>query len=392
MIINNYCTEVGALSYNHVGEQLCGDHYQIVKPDENTTVVVLADGLGSGVKASILSTLTSEIISTMIANNLSIEQCVETIAETLPVCKERGIAYSTFTILKITNNKFVQIYNFDNPEPIMLRNGKEKIIPSSMIEICGKKIYRSEIEAQLYDVFILLSDGTIHAGLGQSMNFGWERPQIVDYMSALYNENYSSKTLATELISHCNDLYGGKPGDDTTALVLRVRKRAQVNLLIGPASTIDDDGKMLSLFFAKEGKHIVCGGSTSNMVAKYLNKPLIMDTDYVDPEIPPTSSLEGVDLVTEGIITINKVLAYAKNNLADNKDYFEWCFKQDGASQIAKILFEEATDINFFVGCAVNPAHQQPGVKINFTIKMQLIDELAKTLKMMGKKIKVSYF
>ncbi len=392
MIINNYCTEVGALSYNHVGEQLCGDHYQIVKPDENTTVVVLADGLGSGVKASILSTLTSEIISTMIANNLSIEQCVETIAETLPVCKERGIAYSTFTILKITNNKFVQIYNFDNPEPIMLRNGKEKIIPSSMIEICGKKIYRSEIEAQLYDVFILLSDGTIHAGLGQSMNFGWERPQIVDYMSALYNENYSSKTLATELVSHCNDLYGGKPGDDTTALVLRVRKRAQVNLLIGPASTIDDDGKMLSLFFAKEGKHIVCGGSTSNMVAKYLNKPLIMDTDYVDPEIPPTSSLEGVDLVTEGIITINKVLAYAKNNLADNKDYFEWCFKQDGASQIAKILFEEATDINFFVGCAVNPAHQQPGVKINFTIKMQLIDELAKTLKMMGKKIKVSYF
>lgn len=392
MIINNYCTEVGALSYNHVGEQLCGDHYQIVKPDENTTVVVLADGLGSGVKASILSTLTSEIISTMIANNLSIEQCVETIAETLPVCKERGIAYSTFTILKITNNKFVQIYNFDNPEPIMLRNGKEKIIPSSMIEICGKKIYRSEIEAQLYDVFILLSDGTIHAGLGQSMNFGWERQQIVDYMSALYNENYSSKTLATELVSHCNDLYGGKPGDDTTALVLRVRKRAQVNLLIGPASTIDDDGKMLSLFFAKEGKHIVCGGSTSNMVAKYLNKPLIMDTDYVDPEIPPTSSLEGVDLVTEGIITINKVLAYAKNNLADNKDYFEWCFKQDGASQIAKILFEEATDINFFVGCAVNPAHQQPGVKINFTIKMQLIDELAKTLKMMGKKIKVSYF
>lgn len=392
MIINNYCTEVGALSYNHVGEQLCGDHYQIVKPDENTTVVVLADGLGSGVKASILSTLTSEIISTMIANNFSIEQCVETIAETLPVCKERGIAYSTFTILKITNNKFVQIYNFDNPEPIMLRNGKEKIIPSSMIEICGKKIYRSEIEAQLYDVFILLSDGTIHAGLGQSMNFGWERPQIVDYMSALYNENYSSKTLATELVSHCNDLYGGKPGDDTTALVLRVRKRAQVNLLIGPASTIDDDGKMLSLFFAKEGKHIVCGGSTSNMVAKYLNKPLIMDTDYVDPEIPPTSSLEGVDLVTEGIITINKVLAYAKNNLADNKDYFEWCFKQDGASQIAKILFEEATDINFFVGCAVNPAHQQPGVKINFTIKMQLIDELAKTLKMMGKKIKVSYF
>jgi len=392
MIINNYCTEVGALSYNHVGEQLCGDHYQIVKPDENTLVVVLADGLGSGVKASILSTLTSEIISTMMAHNLSIEECVETIAETLPVCKERGIAYSTFTILKISQNRYVQIYNFDNPELILLRNGKEKIIPSSMIELCGKKIYRSEIEADLYDVFILLSDGTIHAGLGQSMNFGWERPQIIDYISALYNKDYSSKSLATELVSHCNDLYGNKPGDDTTAVVLRIRKRCQVNLLIGPASNVDDDGKMLSLFFSKEGKHIVCGGSTSNMVAEYLHKPLVMDTEYIDKEIPPTSFLEGVDLVTEGVITINKVLAYAKNSLQNNQDYFQWCFKQDGASKIARILFEEATDINFFVGCAVNPAHQQPGVKMNFTIKMQLIDELAKTLKDMGKRIKVSYF
>lgn len=392
MIINNYCTEVGALSYNHVGEQLCGDHYQIVRPDENTLVVVLADGLGSGVKASILSTLTSEIISTMMAHNLSIEECVETIAETLPVCKERGIAYSTFTILKISQNRYVQIYNFDNPEPILLRNGKEKIIPSSMIELCGKKIYRSEIEADLYDVFILLSDGTIHAGLGQSMNFGWERPQIIDYISALYNKDYSSKSLATELVSHCNDLYGNKPGDDTTAVVLRIRKRCQVNLLIGPASNVDDDVKMLSLFFSKEGKHIVCGGSTSNMVAEYLHKPLVMDTEYIDKEIPPTSFLEGVDLVTEGVITINKVLAYAKNSLQNNQDYFQWCFKQDGASKIARILFEEATDINFFVGCAVNPAHQQPGVKMNFTIKMQLIDELAKTLKDMSKRIKVSYF
>lgn len=392
MIINNYCTEVGALSYNHVGEQLCGDHYQIVRPDENTLVIVLADGLGSGVKASILSTLTSEIISTMMAHNLSIEECVETIAETLPVCKERGIAYSTFTILKISQNRYVQIYNFDNPEPILLRNGKEKIIPFSMIELCGKKIYRSEIEADLYDVFILLSDGTIHAGLGQSMNFGWERPQIIDYISALYNKDYSSKSLATELVSHCNDLYGNKPGDDTTAVVLRIRKRSQVNLLIGPASNVDDDVKMLSLFFSKEGKHIVCGGSTSNMVAKYLHKPLIMDTEYIDKEIPPTSSLEGVDLVTEGVITINKVLTYAKNSLQNNQDYFQWCFKQDGASKIARILFEEATDINFFVGCAVNPAHQQPGVKMNFTIKMQLIDELAKTLKDMSKRIKVSYF
>lgn len=392
MIINNYTTEIGFLSVNHVGEQLCGDHCEIASPDENTYVAVLADGLGSGVKANILSTLTSKLISTMIANNLGIDECVKTIAETLPVCKERGIAYSTFTILKITNNRSVDIYNYDNPDPIFLRNGKELRTDTILHIIEGKKIYHSHIEAELYDTFILLSDGTIHAGIGASMNFGWERPQIVDYMQCLYNKNYSSKALATELVDHCDNLYGGKPGDDTTAMVVRVRKREMVNLLIGPASSKDDDDKMLSLFFAKEGKHIVCGGSTSNMVARYLGKPLDLSVDYINKEIPPISSIEGVDLVTEGVITINKVLDYAKDNLGRNSEYFEWIFKQDGASQISRILFEEATDINFYVGCAVNPAHQKPGLPINFSIKMQLVDELSKVLKQMGKRIKVSYF
>jgi hypothetical protein len=255
-----------------------------------------------------------------------------------------------------------------------------------------KKITHSKFYCNPYDTFILLSDGTIHAGIGQSMNFGWERPQIVEYLEALYNKEYSSKALATELIEHCDLLYGRKPGDDTTCLVARIRKKSMVNLLIGPASNPKDDKEMLSLFFSKGGKHIVCGGTTSNIVAKFLNKPLTISSDYEDKEVPPTSSIEGVDLVTEGIITINKVLDYAKDEMGRNEDYFLWCFKQDGASQIARLLFEEATDINFYVGCAINPAHQAEGLSINYKIKMQLIDELSKVLRSMGKKIKVSYF
>ena len=161
-------------------------------------------------------------------------------------------------------------------------------------------------------------------------------------------------------------------------------------MLIGPATNKIDDEKMLSLFFSKAGKHIVSGGTTSSIAAKYLHQELELALDYEDKEIPPTSRIKGVDLVTEGIITINKVLDYANNYLTTNSDYFSWSYKQDGASLIAKMLFEEATDINFFVGCAMNQAHQ--GEKINFQLKMQLIDELAKKLKAMGKNIKVSYF
>lgn len=149
---------------------------------------------------------------------------------------------------------------------------------------------------------------------------------------------------------------------------------------------------MMSLFFSKEGKHIVCGGTTSSIAAKYLGKKLVPVLDYPDPAIPPIATIEGVDLVTEGVITINKVLEYAKDHIGENINYSKWSCGRDGASMIARLLFEEATDINFFVGRAVNPAHQNPDLPISFNIKMRLVDELADCLTKMGKRIKVSYF
>ena len=89
---------------------------------------------------------------------------------------------------------------------------------------------------------------------------------------------------------------------------------------------------------------------------------------------------------------VNHNCGYYQPYLEDNEEYSKWSYKQDGASQIARLLFEEATDINFYVGRAVNPAHQNPDLPINFSIKMRLVDELSDALKQMGKRIKVSYF
>lgn len=204
--------------------------------------------------------------------------------------------------------------------------------------------------------------------------------------------DFTAKTLATMLMGECDKLYEGCPADDTTACIVKVRERNQVNLMIGPPSRREDEKAMMSLFFSKAGKHIVCGGTTSHLAADYLGVPLDTSTDYLDPEIPPTSKIAGVDLVTEGAITINRVLSYAQNYLEDNQRYAEWSYKPDGASQIARMLFEEATDIDFYVGRAVNSAHQQEGSPVNSTIKMRLVAELAECLKKMGKRIKVSYF
>ena len=148
----------------------------------------------------------------------------------------------------------------------------------------------------------------------------------------------------------------------------------------------------MRLFFARGGKHVVCGGTSTKVVARYLEKPILTDIDYLDPEIPPISHVEGVDLVTEGVITLNKVVEIAKDYLGGNSLYFEWSFRQDGASLLAKTLFEEATDISFFVGCAVNPAHQDPRYNIDISTKMGLVEELTKALRTMGKRVRVAYF
>lgn len=390
--MNDLCADIGYKSINHAGEQLCGDHVDIVEQGDDSTVIVLADGLGSGVKASILSTLTAKIISTMMAEGLTLSDCVETIAQTLPICSVRGVAYSTFTIMHLVDNREMVLIQYDNPLTILLRDGRNYDYPKTELSIGGKKIYQSVIKLQENDVFIAMSDGCPHAGIGIAYNFGWRREDIIDYMEAAYAGGYAAKTLSTILIDEVNKLYGGEPGDDATACVVKIRKRVPMNILFGPPKNRDDANRMMSLFFSKEGKHIVCGGTTSSIAAKYLGKPLKASLSFVKSDVPPTAEIEGVDLVTEGVITVNRVVEYAQDVLGQNELYEKWCFGKDGASLICQMLFEEATDINFYVGRAVNPAHQNPELPINFNIKMNLVEELSKCLKQMGKRIKVSYF
>jgi len=390
--MNNLCADIGWKSLNHVGEQLCGDHIETIEMGDDSMVLVLADGLGSGVKASILSTLTSKIIATMTSQGISLEECVKTIAATLPICKVREVAYSTFTIIRLINNEEAEIICYDNPDVIMYRNGKQYDYPLQEVNIEGKLIHRARVKLQENDTFIAMSDGCIHAGVGMSLNFGWERKDIAEFMESLTDVGFTAKTLSTVLTDECLKLYGGNPGDDTTALTVRIRARQQMNLMIGPPSDRNDCEKMVSLFLSKGGKRIVCGGTTSTIVSQYLGKPIIPNINYFDPEIPPTATIEGIDLVTEGVITINRVNEYAKDYIKNNESYKQWNYKQDGAAMISRMLFEEATDINFYVGRAVNPAHQNPNLPINFNIKMQLVNELSESLKKMGKKIKVNYF
>ena len=391
--MNNLWTETGYVSLNKTGEQLCGDRVEVTGGGEaNHTTLVLADGLGSGVKANILSTLTSKILCTMISGGMPIESCVETIAETLPVCSVRKVAYSTFSIISVTDNEIAELIQFDNPEIIVLRGGMRYDYPMTTRQIAGKTIHESRFPVEENDVFIAMSDGATYAGVGHALNHGWQRENIIDFAEANYLPGNSAKYIAGNIVDECNRLYEGEPGDDTTVAVVRIRARHPVNLMIGPPSTKDQDIKMMNLFFAKQGEKIICGGTTATIASRYLHRELKPTLDYPDPEIPPISQLDGVDLVTEGVVTISRVLKYAEDFLNGTDLSASWSTRRDGASLIARELFEKATDINFFVGRAINPAHQNPDLPITFGIKIQLIENLAKCLEKMGKQIKVSYF
>ena len=192
------------------------------------------------------------------AEGISLEECVSTIAATLPICSVRGVAYSTFTIIHLINNEVAELIQYDNPHVIMFRDNENFDYPKSEMNIDGKKVYKSEISLKEGDIFVAMSDGCPHAGIGIAYNFGWNRDDIIEFLAPLTVNDFTSKTLATILIDEANRLYGEQPGDDATACVVKIRKRAPMNLLFGPPSNRDDANRMMSLFFSKEGKHIVC--------------------------------------------------------------------------------------------------------------------------------------
>lgn len=387
--MTNLFLKSGFASFNKHGESISGDFYTTIKGKDKTTFV-LSDGLGSGIKANILATLTSKILGTMMASNMSIEESVYTIAKSLPVCKVRNMAYSTFTILQIYQRGDAYLAQFDNPSVILIREGKNVVYDSMCKVIYEKEIHESNIKLSIGDMIILLTDGVTSAGLGRTTKNGWRRESVIEYVQRWYTPEMSPQRMAATIANASMDLYLNSPDDDITVAVFKICERKVVNLMIGPPEHKEDDNKVLKLFFSRKGKKIICGGTTAKIASRYLNKPIVINNNTCNEEIPSTACIEGVDLVTEGVITLEKVLNIAKQYSITSNISLDLRNKIDGASMIAKILFEESTDINFFIGNAINPVHDDSNSHISYTIKLAIIRELEKILSDMGRNVKVS--
>ncbi len=380
-------------SLNHAGEELCGDKVEFFR-GEDFFLAVLADGLGSGVKANILATLTSKIIATMLSQGATIGEAVETIASTLPVCSERGIAYSTFTIANVRSDGRVYLAEFDNPSLVRYHKGKLCYIERAEREIGGKHVFVSEFCAEPEDMLIMFSDGVVHAGVGRLLDLGWQYENIVTYISENIKPDMSPRELVRRLLSAVNTLYMERPGDDSTVCALLLKPKRVATVMVGPPINREMDETMVKRLMYSDGLRVVCGGTTSQILSRVTGKELQVSVDYENPAVPPTARISGVDLVTEGVLTIGRCIDIIRGINTAGPDGWDRVsmYKKDGAAQLSRLLLEDCTEICFLVGRAINPAHQNPGMPVSLGLKLNLIKELAQELKKTGKAVSVEYF
>ncbi|HHY97339.1 MAG TPA: SpoIIE family protein phosphatase [Firmicutes bacterium] len=376
--------EVSQFSLCKYGEELSGDSVHVARTPDST-IVAMADGLGSGVKANILSTLTTRIAVTMLKGGADLSDVVETMGNTLPICQVRKIAYSTFTIIQILNTGQAYLAEFDNPPTFILREGSLMMLDFEEREISGKKIRESEFRVLEGDVIVVVSDGVIHAGVGGVMNLGWQWQNVGQYLQEIYREGMSAGAISERLCRVSQHLYGGCPGDDATGVVLKVRRPRSVTVLVGPPKDKKDDPVVTRELFSEQGKRVICGGTTSLLVAREIGKTLQVDMKAISPDLPPPGSLDGVDLVTEGIITLSKVVEIIQN--AENAPRT----RRNAAEELAAILLE-SDSIKFLVGTAINRAHQNPSLPPGLALKMQVVYRLARLLEERGKQVKLKFY
>ncbi len=378
--------DFAAASLNKYGEELCGDKVEFIS-EADYFIAVLSDGLGSGVKANILSTLTSKIAITMLKEGLPIEEVVDTLVHTLPICSVRKLAYSTFTMIKVQEDGQAYVVEFDNPSVFFMRHGQLFSLNKKQKMINERCIYESHIDLEEKDTFVFTSDGVIHAGVGQVLNLGWSWKEVAQYLQGLPIEKLSAKKITSALLGVCEDLYLSQPGDDTTVTTIKAIRPKVATLFSGPPCNKACDEIVVEKLMHTQGKKIVCGGTAANIVSRITGREVTTSFDMINPDIPPIGYIQGIDLVTEGVLTIQGAVEILEK-VRDSTDV-TFLDAEDGASMLARMLFEDCTHIHMLVGKAINPAHQNPDFPQALSIKLNILHKLEKILVTLGKIVEI---
>lgn len=379
---NNLYIEIEAKQINYHGEKICGDVFlkKRIKEDKRI-IVVLSDGMGHGVKANILATLTSTMALNFTIEHRNPERIAEIIMNTLPVCSERQVSYATFTVVDMEIDGKVHILEYDNPPVLVYRNNKPLPVNRETIEMknpehLGKKLTHTSFYPKLYDRIILCTDGVAQSGMGtDKYPFGWEIFHIEEYITGILetHNDISAIKLAEKVVNKAvaNDEYLSM--DDTSCATIYFRKPRKLLIVTGPPMSRSNDKEFADIVKNYQGKKIIAGGSTTDIIARELKLEVSDSLDFFDDELPPVSYMEGIDLVTEGILTLNKVWKILTNLTNDYKP------GKGPADQIVKLI-QESDHIDILVGTKINEAHQDPNVPVDLEIRRTIANRIANVL------------
>jgi len=378
----DFFIEVNSQQRNHDGERICGDVflYRYIK-EEDRVIAVLSDGMGHGVKANILATLTATMALNFTREHKEVDRIAEIIMNTLPVCSERKISYSTFTIVDIESSGKKKILEYDNPTTIILRgtdifDPSWKTVTLDKGKNSGKVLKTCTFTPSKEDRIIFCSDGVAQSGMGsEAYPFGWGRDEIANYASALVKSeaSMSAITLSGKIVTmaHKNDAYKAK--DDISCATIYFREPRKLLICTGPPYEKEKDRELALKVKDYNGKVILSGGTTADIVARELNKTIIDELIFEDPELPPESFIEGIDLVTEGILTLQKVNEILKRYNNSVK------LGKGPADKIVKLIME-SDEIHFIIGTRINIAHQDPNLPVDLEIRRTVVKRIARLL------------
>lgn len=377
-----FYTEVNCQQRNHEGERICGDVFISKRlREERRTIAVLSDGMGHGVKANMLATLTATMAVNFTREHKDYQTIAEIIMNTLPVCSVRKISYSTFTIVDVEDSGEVSILEYDNPNCIIMRGarvhdpGWENIVMESE-QNKGKELRAVKFRPRKEDRIIFWSDGIIQSGLGShKYPFGWGIEDSTDFVVRTVQKTpyISARKLAQKVLNMAvmNDNYESK--DDTSCATIYFREPRKLLISTGPPFEKNRDIELAMSVHQFEGKKIVCGATTAEIIARELGREIVDEFEFHDPDLPPVSHMQGVDLITEGILTLSK----AYNMLHDYNNNIK--LGNGPADRIVKMLLE-SDEINIIIGTKINIAHQDPTLPVELEIRRTVVKRIARVL------------
>jgi hypothetical protein len=313
-------------------------------------------------------------------NRMDIEKAASVIMKTLPVCKERRISYATFTIIDISPDQTVNVVEYDNPSLLYFSQKKFEQIDRKEVRIGYRKknpakMYISKIEPHLGDRLIFHSDGLNQSGMGKRATpLGWGISGVKNCISSLVQNEpiISARSMAKQLVGQAIENDGRRSGDDTTCSVIYFRNPRALLIATGPPVDSSNDLDLATAFGSFNGTKVICGGTTAKIIARELSKKVLVDLRQLHPDVPPLSIMEGVDLVTEGIITLSRSLEYLE---APQLPTFA---RTNAALQLANMLLDN-DEINFIVGTKLNDANQMISNKA-IEIRHSIVRKLATVL------------